>query len=114
MMGFVRKFAVSLGMLALSINAAPAYAQSATVAPTRDEIQRQRHPFTGMPVTIKSFATENSEGEKQTYIAVEDAKAYLRTRGKYVIDKGNTWQFSHTVRWDEYKKLAQHYQRQAA
>jgi bifunctional non-homologous end joining protein LigD len=37
----------------------------------------QRHPFTGMPGTIKSFATENSEGEKQTYIAVEDAKAYL-------------------------------------
>ncbi|WP_332702214.1 DNA ligase D [Devosia sp.] len=37
----------------------------------------QRHPFTGMPGTIKSFATENSDGEKQTYIAVEDAKAYL-------------------------------------
>jgi DNA ligase D len=37
----------------------------------------QRHPFTGMPGTIKSFVTENSDGEKQTYIAVEDAKAYL-------------------------------------
>lgn len=37
----------------------------------------QRHPFTGMPGTISSFATENSEGEKQTYIAVEDAKGYL-------------------------------------
>ncbi|WP_332687094.1 DNA ligase D [Devosia sp.] len=37
----------------------------------------QRHPFTGMPGTIKSFATENSDGDKQTYIAVEDAKAYL-------------------------------------
>ena len=55
-MGFVRKFAVSLGMLALSINAAPAYAQSATVAPTRDEIQRQNPqrlpPATGRNVTV--------------------------------------------------------------
>jgi hypothetical protein len=33
---------------------------------------------------------------------------------KYVIDKGNTWHFSHTVNWDEYKKLAQMPERQAA
>lgn len=37
----------------------------------------QRHPFTGMPSTLRSFTTENSEGEKQTYIAVEDTKGYL-------------------------------------
>lgn len=37
----------------------------------------QRHPFTGMPPTLKSFTTENSEGEKRTFLTVEDAKAYL-------------------------------------
>ncbi|WP_240230507.1 DNA ligase D [Devosia lacusdianchii] len=37
----------------------------------------QRHPFTGMPGTLKSFVTENSDGESQTYISVEDAKGYL-------------------------------------
>jgi bifunctional non-homologous end joining protein LigD len=37
----------------------------------------QRHPFTGMPTTLKSFETQNSEGEKQVYISVEDAKGYL-------------------------------------
>jgi bifunctional non-homologous end joining protein LigD len=37
----------------------------------------QRHPFTGMPPTIASVETANTEGEKQTYIAVTDVKAYL-------------------------------------
>jgi bifunctional non-homologous end joining protein LigD len=37
----------------------------------------QRHPFTGMPGSIASFATKNSDGETQTYISVEDAKGYL-------------------------------------
>lgn len=37
----------------------------------------QRHPFTGMPSTLKSFTTENSEGEKRTFLTVEDAKGYL-------------------------------------
>ena len=37
----------------------------------------QRHPFTGMPTGLKSFETQNSEGEKQVYISVEDAKGYL-------------------------------------
>ena len=59
---------------------------------------------------MKTFAYPSDSMQRK----LEDAKAYLRARGKYVIDKGNTWQFSHTVRWDEYKKLAQHYQRQAA
>lgn len=37
----------------------------------------QRHPFTGMPDGLKSFETQNSEGEKQTYISVESARGYL-------------------------------------
>ena len=37
----------------------------------------QRHPFTGMPATMASVETANSEGEKQTFIAVGDVKAYL-------------------------------------
>lgn len=37
----------------------------------------QRHAFTGMPATIASFETSNSDGETKTYIAVEDAKGYL-------------------------------------
>jgi len=37
----------------------------------------QRHPFTGMPGGLSSFETQNSDGEKQTYISVEDAKGYL-------------------------------------
>ena len=37
----------------------------------------QRHPFPGMPPTIASFETKNSEDETQTYISVEDIKGYL-------------------------------------
>ncbi len=37
----------------------------------------QRHAFSGMPSTIASFDTRNSEGEIKNYISVEDAKAYL-------------------------------------
>lgn len=37
----------------------------------------QRHAFTGMPATMVSFETQNSDGEARSYIAVEDAKAYL-------------------------------------
>jgi len=43
-----------------------------------DDLFFQRHPFTGMPATIASFATMSSEeGEEKRYIAVEDAKGYL-------------------------------------
>ena len=45
---------------------------------------------------------------------LEEAKAYLRARGKYVLDKGNQWHFSHLVQWDEYKKLAAEHSRQTA
>jgi len=43
-----------------------------------DDLFFQRHPFTGMPPTIASFATMSSEeGEEKKYISVEDAKGYL-------------------------------------
>lgn len=37
----------------------------------------QRHAFAGMPPTIASFETKNSDGETKSYISVEDAKGYL-------------------------------------
>ena len=37
----------------------------------------QRHAFSGMPATIASFETKNSDEEVKTYISVEDAKGYL-------------------------------------
>ena len=37
----------------------------------------QRHAFKGMPPSVATFETTNSEGENQTYISVEDAKGYL-------------------------------------
>jgi bifunctional non-homologous end joining protein LigD len=45
--------------------------------PTGKDCFFQRHPFTGMPKGLDKFDTENSDGEKQTYISVEDAKGYL-------------------------------------
>lgn len=37
----------------------------------------QRHAFSGMPASIASFETKNSDDEVKTYISVEDAKGYL-------------------------------------
>ncbi|MGF1624704.1 MAG: DNA ligase D, partial [Alphaproteobacteria bacterium] len=37
----------------------------------------QRHAFTGMPPSVATIATTNSEDEAKSYIAVEDAKGYL-------------------------------------
>jgi bifunctional non-homologous end joining protein LigD len=37
----------------------------------------QRHPFTGMPPSVATFQSTNSEGEAKTYLSVEDAKGYL-------------------------------------
>lgn len=45
--------------------------------PTGKDCFFQRHPFTGMPAGLGKFDTENSDGEKQTYISVENAKGYL-------------------------------------
>ncbi|MEO7323126.1 MAG: hypothetical protein ABIW48_10660 [Burkholderiales bacterium] len=59
---------------------------------------------------MKTYSYSSETMQRQ----LEEAKAYLRARGKYVIDKGNNWHFSHTVQWDEYKKLARAEQLQAA
>ncbi len=37
----------------------------------------QRHAFAGMPDTVARVATETSDGEPKSYIAVTDAKGYL-------------------------------------
>jgi DNA ligase D len=37
----------------------------------------QRHAFKGMPPSVASFETTNSDDEAKTYIAVEDAKGFL-------------------------------------
>lgn len=50
----------------------------------------QRHPFTGMPPTLKSFETKNSEGEIKSFLTVEDAKAYLAL-AQFGIVEFHTW-----------------------
>lgn len=37
----------------------------------------QRHAFAGMPSTVISFETRNSDDEAKSYISIEDAKGYL-------------------------------------
>lgn len=37
----------------------------------------QRHAFNGMPPTVATIRTTNSDDEEKTYISVEDAKGYL-------------------------------------
>jgi bifunctional non-homologous end joining protein LigD len=37
----------------------------------------QRHAFTGMPPSIQTVETSNSEGHRQTYLTIVDAQAYL-------------------------------------
>ena len=50
----------------------------------------QRHAFTGMPSTIATFDTTNSEGEIKNYISVEDAKAYLAL-AQFGVVEYHTW-----------------------
>lgn len=50
----------------------------------------QRHAFTGMPATMVSFETRNSDGEARSYIAVEDAKAYLAL-AQFGVVEFHTW-----------------------
>ena len=59
---------------------------------------------------MKTFSYQSEAMQRK----LEEAKVYLRARGKYVLDQGNTWQFSNTVQWDEYKKLVQSALRQVA
>ncbi|MBZ7925497.1 DNA ligase D [Ensifer adhaerens] len=37
----------------------------------------QRHPFTGMPPSIVSFMSANSEGESKSFLSIEGTKDYL-------------------------------------
>ncbi|WP_429811619.1 DNA ligase D [Ensifer sp. B1-9] len=37
----------------------------------------QRHPFTGMPPSIVSFKSTNSEGETKSFLSIEGTKGYL-------------------------------------
>ncbi|CAM5627855.1 Multifunctional non-homologous end joining protein LigD [Mycolicibacterium aubagnense] len=50
----------------------------------------QRHAFTGMPATMVSFETQNSDGEARSYIAVEDPKAYLAL-AQFGVVEFHTW-----------------------
>ncbi len=50
----------------------------------------QRHPFTGMPSTLASFETKNSEGEVKKYISVEDVKGYLAL-AQFGVVEFHTW-----------------------
>jgi hypothetical protein len=50
---------------------------------------------------MKSFTYSSETMQRK----LEQAKTYLRERGKYVLDEGCTFKPSHTVRWDEYKQL---------
>lgn len=50
----------------------------------------QRHAFTGMPSSVATFETSNSENEKRTYLSVEDAKGYLAL-AQFGVVEFHTW-----------------------
>lgn len=50
----------------------------------------QRHAFAGMPASVATFSAVNSEGETKTYLAVEDAKAYLAL-AQFGVVEFHTW-----------------------
>lgn len=50
----------------------------------------QRHPFEGMPPTLGSFDTKNSEGKTKGYISVEDVKGYLAL-AQFGVVEFHTW-----------------------
>ncbi|WP_265519596.1 DNA ligase D [Nitratireductor luteus] len=50
----------------------------------------QRHAFAGMPASVATFPTINSKGEMKTYLAVEDAKAYLAL-AQFGVVEFHTW-----------------------
>lgn len=50
----------------------------------------QRHPFTGMPSSMATFATTNSEGETKSYLAVEDARGFLAL-AQFGVVEFHTW-----------------------
>lgn len=50
----------------------------------------QRHAFAGMPASVATFPAINSKGETKTYLAVEDAKAYLAL-AQFGVVEFHTW-----------------------
>ncbi|WFU50318.1 DNA ligase D [Sinorhizobium terangae] len=50
----------------------------------------QRHPFTGMPSSVETFQSTNSEGETKSYLSVGDAKGYLAL-AQFGVVEFHTW-----------------------
>ncbi len=50
----------------------------------------QRHPFTGMPSSMATFATTNSDGETKAYLSVEDARGFLAL-AQFGVVEFHTW-----------------------
>ncbi|WEX74607.1 DNA ligase D [Sinorhizobium numidicum] len=50
----------------------------------------QRHPFTGMPSSVETFQSTNSEGETKSYLSVEGAKGYLAL-AQFGVVEFHTW-----------------------
>lgn len=50
----------------------------------------QRHAFKGMPPSVETFDTTNSEGETKSYISVKDAKGYLAL-AQFGVVEFHTW-----------------------
>jgi DNA ligase D len=50
----------------------------------------QRHAFTGMPASVATFPSRNSEGETRTYLAIEDARGYLAL-AQFGVVEFHTW-----------------------
>ncbi|ULJ72195.1 DNA ligase D [Rhizobium gallicum] len=50
----------------------------------------QRHAFTGMPASMATFESTNSEGETKTYLSVEDARGFLAL-AQFGVVEFHTW-----------------------
>jgi bifunctional non-homologous end joining protein LigD len=50
----------------------------------------QRHAFKGMPASVASFETANSDDETKSYLAVEDAKGFLAL-AQFGVVEFHTW-----------------------
>lgn len=50
----------------------------------------QRHPFTGMPASVVTFQSTNSEGETKSFLSVEDTRGYLALAQFGVVEL-HTW-----------------------
>ena len=50
----------------------------------------QRHPFTGMPPSVGTIETRNSDGEVRTYLSIEDVRSYLAL-AQFGVIEFHTW-----------------------